>query len=111
MGLRAAPGPGDDLGAPVDDGCFLDPLPEGVAATDHHDSPESSYGAKESVELAYVAALQHLPPKQRAALILRDVLSFAAAEVADMLDTSIPSVNSALPVSYTHLTLPTIYSV
>jgi RNA polymerase sigma-70 factor (TIGR02960 family) len=88
--------PDNDLGAPVTGGIFLDPWPDEVGTGSDPDMPESKYSRKESVELAYVAALQYLPPNQRAVLLLRDVLSFPAAEVAGMLDTSTASVNSAL---------------
>src|SRR3954452_2517385 len=58
--------------------------------------PDEHYEAREAVGLAFITGLQHLPPAQRAALVLRDVLDFRAAEVADMLDTTPASVNSGL---------------
>lgn len=72
---------------------WLEPLP------DVHDAPgdpQTIVGSRESVRLAFVAALQHLPPRQRAVLVLRDVLQWRAAEVADAVGASTASVNSLL---------------
>jgi RNA polymerase sigma-70 factor (TIGR02960 family) len=77
---------------------WLDPYPdvllEGLA--DAAPGPDARYETRESVGLAFVAALQHLPPRQRAALVLRDVLGFHTAEAAEMLDSSEASVKGAL---------------
>jgi len=77
---------------------WLDPYPdvllEGLADT--APGPEARYETRESVGLAFAAALQHLPTRQRAALVLRDVLGFHTAEVAEMLQSSEASVNGAL---------------
>jgi len=73
---------------------YPDVLIEGVP--DRAPGPEARYEAREATMLAFVVGLQHLPPRQRAVLVLRDVLGFRAAEVADMLEISEASANSAL---------------
>ena len=82
------------LGSAVWLGPFPDSLLDG--AFDLPVGPEARYEQTESISLAFIAGLQMLPPRQLAVLILRDVLGFRAHEVADMLDTTLPSVNSAL---------------
>ena len=73
---------------------WLQPCPEQVEDVDP--GPEARYGARESIELAFIAGLQHLPPRQAAALVLRDVLGYSTAETADLLDTTPTAVKAAL---------------
>jgi RNA polymerase sigma-70 factor (ECF subfamily) len=101
-GKRALPvdlGPSSDRAvvgdAPLADVAWLGPYPD-VGLADGLAGPDARYEQREAVELAFVAALQHLPGNQRAALLLFEVLGFSAAEIATTMNTTTASVNSAL---------------
>ncbi len=85
-------------GTPAPDVAWLEPYPDSnlESIPDDAPDPERRYAAREAVQLAFIAAIQQLPPRQRAALLLCDVLGWAAAEVATLLGGSIASINSAL---------------
>jgi RNA polymerase sigma-70 factor (ECF subfamily) len=83
------------LPAPQPENVWIQPVPDARILADESDPAERA-ATRETIRLAFVAALQHLPPKQRAVLILREVLRWKADEVAELLDTSVASVNSAL---------------
>jgi RNA polymerase sigma-70 factor, ECF subfamily len=87
--------PHDALEAPPVESIWLGPYPD-ETVDDAQPSPEARYEQRETVELAFVAALQHLPPRQRAVLLLRDVLGFAPSEIATALDATPASIYSTL---------------
>jgi RNA polymerase sigma-70 factor, ECF subfamily len=89
--------PHEGPGEPVVETVWVEPYPdEQLGLEDGFAAPEARYERRESIELAFIAALQHLPATQRAVLILREVLGFSAREVAEALETTTASVNSAL---------------
>ena len=88
--------PRDGLGEPLVESVWVEPYPERPGVGEGLASPEARYEQRESVELAFIAALQYLPARQRAVLILRDVLGFSARETAEALETTPTGVNSAL---------------
>jgi RNA polymerase sigma-70 factor, ECF subfamily len=90
--------PGGDLGAPLPSSTWVLPILD-----DRWADPADVAESRETIRLAFVAALQHLPPRQRAVLILRDVLCWQADEVATLLDTSVAAVTSALQRARTTL--------
>jgi RNA polymerase sigma-70 factor (ECF subfamily) len=95
MDLGVAKSADDALGPPLSETAWILPVPDARVIPAGGDPAELAL-EREKIRLAFVAALQHLPPKQRAVLILREVLRWKAEEVAELLDTSVASVNSAL---------------
>jgi RNA polymerase sigma-70 factor, ECF subfamily len=89
--------PHESPGEPLVESVWIDPYPDDqLGLADGLAGPDARYERRESVELAFIAALQLVPARQRAVLILRDVLGFSAREVADVLETTPASVDSAL---------------
>jgi RNA polymerase sigma-70 factor, ECF subfamily len=89
--------PHDPIAPPLLESVWIDPYPDTrIELEDRHASPEVRYEQRESVELAFVAALQHIPARQRAVLVLRDVLAFSAKEVAETLEMTPAAVDAAL---------------
>jgi RNA polymerase sigma-70 factor (ECF subfamily) len=89
---------GMPAGGPAAEIPWLEPYPDSdlTAIADEAPTPEARYSSRESVQLAFIAAIQELPPRQRAALLLCDVLGWASAEAATLLGGSTASINSAL---------------
>jgi RNA polymerase sigma-70 factor (ECF subfamily) len=94
-GLGAPSADPDDPLVELPEVSWLEPIPDAMVGAERSD-PAAIVTSRESVRLALIAALQHLPPRQRAVLILRDVLKWRAAEVAELLDTTTTAVNSIL---------------
>src|SRR3954468_7286778 len=95
MDLGPARDPNGPVGEILPEVTWVEPVPARLVVQDGSDPAEVAEG-RETIRLAFVAALQHLPPRQRAALILCEVLKWKASEVAELLETSVASVNSAL---------------
>ena len=91
----ASPPVAESLGEPRPEATWIQPMPDSEVLSPTADPAELAV-QKDSVRLAFIAALQHLPPRQRVVLILREVLRWSAAEVADLLESTVASVNSAL---------------
>jgi RNA polymerase sigma-70 factor, ECF subfamily len=88
---------GEESNVPVDPGVWIDPYPDAdLSVEDGYAAPEARYEQREAIELAFIAALQFLPPRQRAMLILRDVLGFSAKETTEVMETTVTASNSLL---------------
>jgi RNA polymerase sigma-70 factor (ECF subfamily) len=88
-------GPGESPGAALLDVAWIEPYPDRFIEAGEK-SPHARYEARESLELSFMVVVQKVPPRQRAVFILREVLGFSAADVADLLDMSVAAVNSSL---------------
>src|SRR5712691_5579583 len=88
--------PHDDLAEAVSEPVWLEPYPDTDLGLEGLAGPDARYEQREAVELAFIAALQHLPARQRAVVVLRDVLGFSARETARVLETTPASIDSAL---------------
>jgi RNA polymerase sigma-70 factor (ECF subfamily) len=95
MELKPAQSADTPLPAPLEESWWIEPIEDAAMVSPDADPADQAI-ERESIKLAFMAALQHLPSKQRAVLILRDVLRWQASEVAALLDTTVASVNSAL---------------
>jgi RNA polymerase sigma-70 factor (ECF subfamily) len=96
MDIYSASDPNATIDPPPSEISWLEPFPDEWLADQTVTNPEARYSLFESVSLAFLTALQALPPRQRAALILTDVLDWSAYEAAELLETTVSSVNSAL---------------
>lgn len=104
MDVLPASDPGAQITSPSPEMTWLEPFPDEWLSDKSALNPEARYTDSESVSLAFLTALQILPPRQRAILILRDVLDFSAGETAEVLELTLSSVNSALHRARTSLT-------
>jgi RNA polymerase sigma-70 factor, ECF subfamily len=94
MDLSSSWSPEGPIGRQLPEVTWVEPVPDGLVTSEG--DPAEVAASRETIKLAFVAALQHLPPRQRAVLILCEVLRWKASEVAELLETSVASVNSAL---------------